>query len=68
MVQNDVNTAGSSIISSQTVGNLHTVKLLTLAGVWEIGIVSNNPYSLKVVGRTLISTVKCYRIVEKVVK
>ncbi|XP_023198400.1 von Willebrand factor A domain-containing protein 7-like [Xiphophorus maculatus] len=54
VVQNYVNTAGSSIISSQTVGNLHTVKLLTLAGVWEIGIVSNNPYSLKVVGESSI--------------
>ncbi|XP_054907451.1 von Willebrand factor A domain-containing protein 7-like [Poeciliopsis prolifica] len=54
VVQNNVATSGSSVISSQTVGNLHTVKLLTLAGVWEIGIVSKNSYSLKVVGESSI--------------
>ncbi|XP_014833002.1 PREDICTED: von Willebrand factor A domain-containing protein 7-like [Poecilia mexicana] len=54
VVQNNVNTSGSSIISSQTVGNLHTVKLLTVAGVWEIRIVSKNSYSLKVVGESSI--------------
>ncbi|KAM4726270.1 LOW QUALITY PROTEIN: von Willebrand factor A domain-containing protein 7-like [Anableps anableps] len=54
VVQNYVRPTGSSIISSQTVGNLQTVKLLTLVGVWEIGIVSRNSYSLKVVGESSI--------------
>ncbi|XP_035999419.1 von Willebrand factor A domain-containing protein 7-like [Fundulus heteroclitus] len=45
---------GSSIISSQMVGNLQTVKLLTLVGVWKLKIESKNPYSLKVVGESSI--------------
>uniref|UniRef100_A0A3Q2QPM5 VWFA domain-containing protein n=1 Tax=Fundulus heteroclitus TaxID=8078 RepID=A0A3Q2QPM5_FUNHE len=45
---------GSSIISSQMVGNLQTVKLLTLVGVWKLRIESKNPYSLKVVGESSI--------------
>ncbi|MED6272686.1 hypothetical protein CHARACLAT_032944, partial [Characodon lateralis] len=54
VVHTNVRTTGSSIISSQMVGNLRTLKLLTLVGVWKIAIVSKTAYSLKVVGESPI--------------
>ncbi|XP_027888394.1 LOW QUALITY PROTEIN: mucin-3A-like [Xiphophorus couchianus] len=54
VIQNIANTTGSSIISSQSVGNLQTVQLQTEGGLWELQILSTNPYSVKVVGESPI--------------
>uniref|UniRef100_A0A3B5QJN2 von Willebrand factor A domain-containing protein 7-like n=1 Tax=Xiphophorus maculatus TaxID=8083 RepID=A0A3B5QJN2_XIPMA len=54
VIQNIANTTGPSIISSQSVGNLQTVQLQTEGGLWELHILSTNPYSVKVVGESPI--------------
>ncbi|XP_054907663.1 von Willebrand factor A domain-containing protein 7-like [Poeciliopsis prolifica] len=54
VIQNITSTAGSSIITSQSVGNLQTVQLQTEGGLWELQILSTNPYSVKVVGESPI--------------
>ncbi|XP_043996630.1 von Willebrand factor A domain-containing protein 7-like [Gambusia affinis] len=54
VIQNIANTTGSSIISSQSVGNLQTVQLQTEGGLWKLQILSTNPYSVKVVGESPI--------------
>nr|XP_020473694.1 uncharacterized protein LOC109970471 [Monopterus albus] len=41
---------GSLITASQSVGNFQTLQLNTQVGLWEIKMVSPNPYTLKVVG------------------
>ncbi|XP_075343581.1 von Willebrand factor A domain-containing protein 7-like [Odontesthes bonariensis] len=53
--QSSTNTSGSSIITSQSVGNFQTLRLQTKAGVWEMRMGSTNPYSLKVVGESPIN-------------
>nr|XP_015817322.2 von Willebrand factor A domain-containing protein 7 [Nothobranchius furzeri]XP_054586738.1 von Willebrand factor A domain-containing protein 7 [Nothobranchius furzeri] len=50
VIQNVFNTTGSSVISSQSVGNFQTLRLKTEMGVWKIGMMTTNPYNLKVVG------------------
>ncbi|XP_037603512.1 von Willebrand factor A domain-containing protein 7-like [Sebastes umbrosus] len=52
--QESTNTTGSLITASQSVGNFKTLQLNTQAGLWEIKMVSTNPYSLKVIGKSPI--------------
>ncbi|XP_030294299.1 von Willebrand factor A domain-containing protein 7-like [Sparus aurata] len=52
--QQSTNTAGSLITASQTVGNFKTLNLKTEVGLWEMKMVSTNPYTLKVVGESSI--------------
>ncbi|XP_060942359.1 von Willebrand factor A domain-containing protein 7-like [Limanda limanda] len=52
--QSSVNLTGPLISSSQSVGNVETLKLTTQVGQWEIGLVSTNPYTLKVKGESSI--------------
>ncbi|KAI3373209.1 hypothetical protein L3Q82_006518 [Scortum barcoo] len=44
------NTSGSLFTGFQSVGNFKTLQLKTQVGLWEIKMVSTNPYTLKVVG------------------
>ncbi|XP_061092946.1 von Willebrand factor A domain-containing protein 7-like [Conger conger] len=46
----------------KVVGNLHTIRLDTQTGLWEIRVTSTQPYTLKVTGRSSIDFV--YNIVE----
>lgn len=48
--QQSTDTTGSLITASQTVGNFKTLKLKSEVGLWEMKMVSTNPYTLKVVG------------------
>ncbi|XP_068572631.1 von Willebrand factor A domain-containing protein 7-like [Cebidichthys violaceus] len=48
--QESADTAGSLITASQSVGNFKTLKLKTQPGLWEIKMVSTNPYIVKVIG------------------
>nr|XP_020444775.1 von Willebrand factor A domain-containing protein 7-like [Monopterus albus] len=48
--QDSTNMTGSLITASQSVGNFQTLQLNTQVGLWEIKMVSPNPYTLKVVG------------------
>lgn len=48
------NTTGSLLTASQSVGNFKTLQLETQVGLWEIKMVSTNPYTLKVVGKNTI--------------
>ncbi|KAA8586838.1 hypothetical protein FQN60_000674, partial [Etheostoma spectabile] len=52
--QENTNTTGSLITASQSVGNFWTLQLKTQVGLWEIKMVSTNPYILKVVGESPI--------------
>ncbi|XP_018547037.1 von Willebrand factor A domain-containing protein 7 [Lates calcarifer] len=52
--QSSADTTGSLIISSQSVGNFQTLRLQQEAGLWEIKMVSTNPYTLKIVGESPI--------------
>ncbi|XP_030294743.1 von Willebrand factor A domain-containing protein 7-like [Sparus aurata] len=52
--QQSTDTAGSLITASQTVGNFKNLKLKTEVGLWEMKMVSINPYTLKVVGESSI--------------
>ncbi|XP_024121753.2 von Willebrand factor A domain-containing protein 7-like [Oryzias melastigma] len=45
---------GPSIITAELVGNLQTLRLRTQVGLWEMRIMSTNPYTLKVVGQSPI--------------
>ncbi|KAJ8250178.1 hypothetical protein COCON_G00221000 [Conger conger] len=49
----------------KVVGNLHTIRLDTQTGLWEIRVTSTQPYTLKVTGRSSIDFV--YNIVEDLV-
>ncbi|XP_054482353.1 von Willebrand factor A domain-containing protein 7-like [Anoplopoma fimbria] len=48
--QENDDTTGSLITASQSVGNFKTLQLKTQPGLWEIKMVSTNPYILKVIG------------------
>ncbi|KAL7389865.1 hypothetical protein ABVT39_011242 [Epinephelus coioides] len=50
--QESTNTTGSLITASQSVGNFKTLQLKQQVGLWEIQMVSTNPYILKVVGES----------------
>ncbi|KAK9536523.1 hypothetical protein VZT92_006297 [Zoarces viviparus] len=52
--QESTDTTGSLITASQSVGNFKTLKLKTQPGLWEIKMVSTNPYIVKVIGESLI--------------
>ncbi|XP_041864509.1 von Willebrand factor A domain-containing protein 7-like [Melanotaenia boesemani] len=52
--QNFDNITGSSVISSESVGNFQTVRLQAQVGVWEMRMLSTNSYGLKVVGESAI--------------
>uniref|UniRef100_A0A665WKR4 VWFA domain-containing protein n=1 Tax=Echeneis naucrates TaxID=173247 RepID=A0A665WKR4_ECHNA len=54
VTQNSTDMTGPLIISSQSVGNLHALKLKEEVGLWEIRMVSAQSYTLKVVGETSI--------------
>ncbi|RVE63983.1 hypothetical protein OJAV_G00141740 [Oryzias javanicus] len=45
---------GPSIITDELAGNLRTLRLRTQVGLWELGIMSTNPYTLKVAGQSPI--------------
>ncbi|XP_036071146.1 von Willebrand factor A domain-containing protein 7-like [Oryzias melastigma] len=45
---------GPSVITAELVGNLRTLQLRTQVGLWELRIMSTNPYTLKVVGQSPI--------------
>lgn len=45
---------GSLITASQLVGNFQTLQLNTQVGLWEIKMVSPNPYTLKLVGEASV--------------
>ncbi|XP_051794025.1 von Willebrand factor A domain-containing protein 7-like [Acanthochromis polyacanthus] len=52
--QQSSDTSGSLISASQSVGNFQSLQLNKQAGMWEINMVSTNPYTLKVVGQSSI--------------
>ncbi|XP_049897241.1 von Willebrand factor A domain-containing protein 7-like [Epinephelus moara] len=52
--QESTDTTGSLITASQSVGNFKTLQLKQQVGLWEIQMVSTNPYILKVVGESPI--------------
>ncbi|XP_044079816.1 von Willebrand factor A domain-containing protein 7-like [Siniperca chuatsi] len=52
--QQSTDTTGSLITASQSVGNFKTLHLKTQVGLWEIKMVSTNPYTLKVMGESPI--------------
>ncbi|XP_054482354.1 von Willebrand factor A domain-containing protein 7-like [Anoplopoma fimbria] len=52
--QQSTDTTGSLITASQSVGNFKTLLLKSQAGLWEIKMVSTNPYTLKVIGKSPI--------------
>ncbi|XP_073335819.1 LOW QUALITY PROTEIN: von Willebrand factor A domain-containing protein 7-like [Pagrus major] len=52
--QQSTDTTGALITASQTVGNFKNLKLKTEVGLWEMKMVSTNPYTLKVVGESSI--------------
>ncbi|XP_018547038.1 von Willebrand factor A domain-containing protein 7 isoform X2 [Lates calcarifer] len=52
--QSSADTTGSLIISSQSVGNFQTLRLQQEVGLWEIKMMSTNPYTLKIVGESPI--------------
>uniref|UniRef100_A0A3B3DEG2 von Willebrand factor A domain containing 11 n=3 Tax=Oryzias melastigma TaxID=30732 RepID=A0A3B3DEG2_ORYME len=45
---------GPSIITAELVGNLLTLRLRAQVGLWELRIISTNPYTMKVVGQSPI--------------
>ncbi|XP_008292454.1 von Willebrand factor A domain-containing protein 7-like, partial [Stegastes partitus] len=51
--QQSTDSSGSLISTSQSVGNFKTLQLNKQVGMWEINMVSTNPYTLKVIGETL---------------
>lgn len=52
--QQSTDISGSLITSSRSAGNLRTLQLKKLAGLWEMRMVSTNPYTLKVIGQSPI--------------
>uniref|UniRef100_A0A3B3YLQ2 VWFA domain-containing protein n=2 Tax=Poecilia mexicana TaxID=48701 RepID=A0A3B3YLQ2_9TELE len=54
VTQQSTDSTGSLITSSETVGNFITVRLLKQVGQWAIRMVSNNPYTLRVVGESSV--------------
>ncbi|XP_023197671.1 von Willebrand factor A domain-containing protein 7-like [Xiphophorus maculatus] len=54
VTQQSTDSTGSLITSSETVGNFITVRLQKHVGQWAIRIVSNNPYTLRVVGESSV--------------
>nr|XP_046266994.1 von Willebrand factor A domain-containing protein 7-like [Scatophagus argus] len=52
--QQSTDTTGSLITTSKTVGNFMTLQLKIQGGLWEIRMVSTNPYTLKVIGQSPI--------------
>ncbi|XP_059208302.1 von Willebrand factor A domain-containing protein 7-like [Centropristis striata] len=52
--QDSTVTTGPLVTVSQLVGNFKTLQLKSEAGLWEIKMVSTNPYILKVVGESPI--------------
>ncbi|XP_059207495.1 von Willebrand factor A domain-containing protein 7-like [Centropristis striata] len=52
--QDSTVTTGPLVTASQLVGNFKTLQLKSEAGLWEIKMVSTNPYILKVVGESPI--------------
>uniref|UniRef100_A0A3Q1HL21 VWFA domain-containing protein n=1 Tax=Anabas testudineus TaxID=64144 RepID=A0A3Q1HL21_ANATE len=50
--QGSANMTGPLIITSQSVGNFQTLRLNTQVGLWQINMMSTNPYNLKVVGQS----------------
>ncbi|XP_014910268.1 von Willebrand factor A domain-containing protein 7-like [Poecilia latipinna] len=54
VTQESTDSTGSLITSSETVGNFITVRLLKQVGQWAIRMVSNNPYTLRVVGESSV--------------
>ncbi|XP_041658168.1 von Willebrand factor A domain-containing protein 7-like [Cheilinus undulatus] len=52
--QESTDATGSLITSRRSVGNLQSVKLKKVDGLWEVRMVSTNPYTLKVIGQSPI--------------
>ncbi|XP_060942361.1 von Willebrand factor A domain-containing protein 7-like [Limanda limanda] len=52
--QSSTDLTGPLISSSQSVGNFQTLELTTQVGLWEIRLMSTNPYTLKVKGESSI--------------
>ncbi|KAM6984482.1 von Willebrand factor A domain-containing protein 7-like [Tautogolabrus adspersus] len=52
--QQSTDTTGSLITSSRSVGNLQTLQLEQLVGLWEMKMVSTHPYTLKIIGQSPI--------------
>ncbi|XP_051258150.1 von Willebrand factor A domain-containing protein 7 [Dicentrarchus labrax] len=52
--QQSTDTTGSLITASQSVGNFITLRVKKQAGLWEMKMVSTNPYTLKVIGQSPI--------------
>ncbi|XP_042354924.1 von Willebrand factor A domain-containing protein 7-like [Plectropomus leopardus] len=52
--QDSTSTTGSLITASQSVGNFMSLQLQKQAGLWEIKMVSTNPYTVKVIGQSSI--------------
>lgn len=53
VIQSTTNTTGSSIVAVVSVGNFQTLQLQTEVGVWELRMMSTNPYTLKVIGEII---------------
>ncbi|XP_054907450.1 von Willebrand factor A domain-containing protein 7-like [Poeciliopsis prolifica] len=54
VTQQSTDSTGSLITSSETVGNFITVRLQKQVGNWAIRMVSNKPYTLRVVGESSV--------------
>lgn len=52
--QQSSDTSGSLISASQSVGNFKSLQLNKQVGIWEINMVSPDPYTLKVIGQSSI--------------
>lgn len=52
--QQSTDLTGSLITSSQSVGNFINVLLKKQVGQWQIRMVSNNPYTLRVIGQSAV--------------
>ncbi|XP_071377847.1 von Willebrand factor A domain-containing protein 7-like [Centroberyx affinis] len=52
--QKSTDGTGSLITSSQSVGNFRTLRLNKQVGLWEMKMVSTDPYTLKVIGQSAI--------------
>uniref|UniRef100_UPI0037E7810C von Willebrand factor A domain-containing protein 7-like n=1 Tax=Semicossyphus pulcher TaxID=241346 RepID=UPI0037E7810C len=52
--QASTDTTGSLITSSRSAGNFQALRLQKLVGLWEIRMVSTNPYTVKVLGQSPI--------------
>ena len=54
----------NSVATERVVGNFRTLQMIPSVGVWEIMLLSADPYSLKIVGKTSRLSF-CYIFIDK---